>query len=172
MTDILTYQNDFTDFVFSWKYYITNSGPYNDRRMIYFRCSQADSPDQTGYAIYVGMNTPEDPQYYVSLTGYTENIYFNWQVNTWYNFELEANGYNFKLKIWEDGTLKPDTYIFDVTDTTQKSSSGSIVFGNFMEAGTYVDDVLLQTLETTIPEPLTILSFLAACFARWITKKR
>ncbi|RJP62381.1 MAG: DUF1080 domain-containing protein [Candidatus Auribacter fodinae] len=162
-TDILSYKNDFADFIFSWKYMITNSGPYNDRRLVYFRSAQG-SPSPSGYVVYIGADTPEAPQNWVaihrldpSLVGMSASAAVTWQFNTWYNFELEASGYDFRLKVWQDGLEKPDTWLVEVTDTAAMYSEGSIGFGNFMHAGTYVDNILVETIETPIPEP-------ASCF--------
>ena len=73
-------------------------------------------------------------------------IEYPWTLNQWYSLKLEANGNEFKLKVWPKGSPEPDDWMVEGVDTEYSYSSGKLGFGNYWGGLTDVDNVMVNSL--------------------------
>lgn len=153
MTDILTHRDDFDDFTFTWDMRFQNQSWHKDHRYVYFRSD--DSPNVNGYLIHIGVWIPTIPDHVLQIlkvnpNGSYENLHPNisypWVLDQWYSFKLEVSGSMFKLKVWVKGDMEPVTWTMETLDPLSTYIHGRIGFGNYWEAETDVDNVVVIPL--------------------------
>ena len=173
MTDILTHQDDFTDFTMTWDMRFHNSSWNKDHRYVYFRSDNAVNVH--GYIIHIGVWIPTIPDHVLKIfkinPDYTleflheGHISYPWVLAQWYSFRLEVCDTRFKLRVWPRSDPEPTTWVLDVEDTGTPYGSGRIGFGNYWEASTDVDNVVvwggvaLDIKPRSCPNPLNIKPF-------------
>lgn len=153
-TDILTVEEGFDDFVFTWDMRFLNDSFGQDRRQIYFRCDD-NWPYIYGYTIHLAVGYPYGPDHWLHISKHTldgshdvlsPTIEPAFELNKWFSFKLEVLGNSIKLRIWEKGTQEPSTWDIDIVDPGASFSSGRIGFGNYWWALTDVDNVMVSQL--------------------------
>lgn len=155
--DMLTQRDDFANFTFTWDMRFRTESWDRDRRLVYFRSDDAGTP--LGYAVQIGVGVPVWPVADAILiqvhhpdgsgSSLTDLLPHDWELNTWYSFKLEVIGYDIKLKVWLKGDPEPENWFLEVTDPSAQYASGRVGFGNYWDAETDVDNVVVS-------EPLSL----------------
>jgi hypothetical protein len=156
--DMLTQQKDFGDFTATWDMLFDNTGFDREFRSVYFR-SDADvpipRPNPQGYLIRIVVDGGYHPNLisfgrsYDGSVEWFADASFNWQLATWYRFELQSIANEFKLKVWDRSGSRPDLWTLEATDPAGMHAAGRFGVGNYFAAQTHVDNVGIEP----IPEP-------------------
>jgi hypothetical protein len=171
--DLLTQRSDFADFTFTWDMRFHNQSWHQDYRDVYFRCD--DSPNPNGYVVQIGVWIPTIPDNLLQIyrhnpddTGtllHSAYVSYPWTLEEWYSFKLQVSGNRFNLKVWKKSDPEPAEWIIEAVDEEQTHASGRIGFGDYWNAVTDVDNVVLTAPLTTVgldirpgscPNPLNI----------------
>ncbi|UCF05838.1 MAG: hypothetical protein JSV33_02025 [bacterium] len=157
-TDIISEEDEFSDFIMTWDMRFHTDGWHKAPRYMYFRCDD-NWPNIYGYRIGTWVNNPPDPpHYYIMIIKITPSetvilvpeLYYPWELGTWYSFRLRADGNIFKLKVWKKQEPEPTSWTIETMDEDSSFSSGSIGFGNYWGAITDVDNVIVNPFIHTV----------------------
>lgn len=165
MLDIVTKKDDFSDFVFTWEMRANSEVYHDDRRWAHFR-SNNDFPYVDGYFVHTTVQyayTGKDSLWFGKMNPDNTitwldgvDLGFNFfQLRQWYNYKLLADGNEFKVKTWKQGTVEPDTWLLSASDPDNTYTQGRIGFGNYWQADTFIDNPTVGL----VPEPVSMLLF-------------
>ena len=156
--DVLTHRDDFTDFTFTWDMRFHNQSWHQDYRDIYFRSDDAYNPH--GYIVQVGVWIPTIPDNVLQIYRHNPDgtavllhaayVSYPWTLHEWYSFKLAVSGSQFNLKVWKRSDPEPTDWTIEAVDPDGMYGSGRIGFGDYWNAITDVDNVVVTTPVTTV----------------------
>ncbi len=171
--DMLSRRTDFGDFTFTWDMRFHNQSWHQDYRDVYFRCDDNFNPH--GYIVQIGVWIPTIPDNLLQIYRHNPDgtavllhpayVSYPWTLDEWYSFKLQVSGYQFKLKVWKKSDPEPADWIIEAFDETEMYASGRIGFGDYWNAVTDVDNVVVTTPMTVVdldikpgscPNPLNV----------------